>query len=85
MGTAGGVTNFAGLYGKRRGEISNWCTAWPTTCSRIDALGGLNSRRTAWAGASAYVRTTPRSTRSRPTARRLRASTALPRLGGGGF
>ena len=44
MGTAGGVTNFAGLYGKRGGVIQQLVHGVADELlSRIDALGGLNA------------------------------------------
>jgi hypothetical protein len=43
MGTAGGVTNFAGLYGKRHGEMTLLVRGVADDLlARIDALGGLN-------------------------------------------
>jgi hypothetical protein len=43
MGTAGGVTNFAGLYGKREGEMTQLVHGVADDLlARIDALGGLN-------------------------------------------
>ncbi|MDM0106166.1 FAD-dependent oxidoreductase [Variovorax sp. J22R24] len=43
MGTAGGVTNFAGLYGKRNGEMTQLVHGVADDLlARIDALGGLN-------------------------------------------
>ncbi|NDZ13285.1 FAD-dependent oxidoreductase [Variovorax sp. WS11] len=43
MGTAGGVTNFAGLYGKRGGEMTQLVHGVVgELLARIDALGGLN-------------------------------------------
>ncbi|WP_219209342.1 FAD-dependent oxidoreductase [Variovorax boronicumulans] len=43
MGTAGGVTNFAGLYGKRQGEMTQLVHGVADDLlARIDALGGLN-------------------------------------------
>jgi hypothetical protein len=43
MGTAGGVTNFAGLYGKREGEMTLLVRGVADELlARIDALGGLN-------------------------------------------
>jgi hypothetical protein len=43
MGTAGGVTNFAGLYGKRHGEMTLLVRGVvDDLLARIDALGGLN-------------------------------------------
>ena len=43
MGTAGGVTNFAGLYGKRGGEMTQLVHGVvDELLARIDALGGLN-------------------------------------------
>ncbi|MBU1359659.1 MAG: FAD-dependent oxidoreductase [Gammaproteobacteria bacterium] len=43
MGTAGGVTNFAGLYGKRDGEMTLLVRGVADDLlGRIDALGGLN-------------------------------------------
>ncbi|MDH6592392.1 hypothetical protein M2165_002281 [Variovorax sp. TBS-050B] len=43
MGTAGGVTNFAGLYGKRDGEMTLLVRGVADDLlARIDALGGLN-------------------------------------------
>lgn len=43
MGTAGGVTNFAGLYGKRDGEMAQLVHGVVNDLlARIDALGGLN-------------------------------------------
>ncbi len=44
MGTAGGVTNFAGLYGTRSGEMQLLVRGVAEELlSRIDALGGLNA------------------------------------------
>ncbi|RST55966.1 FAD-dependent oxidoreductase [Variovorax sp. MHTC-1] len=43
MGTAGGVTNFAGLYGKRGGEMTQLVHGVADELlARIDAMGGLN-------------------------------------------
>lgn len=43
MGTAGGVTNFAGLYGKRDGEMTQLVHGVADDLlARVDALGGLN-------------------------------------------
>ena len=43
MGTAGGVTNFAGLYGKRNGEMTQLVHGVADDLlARIDAMGGLN-------------------------------------------
>lgn len=43
MGTAGGVTNFAGLYGKRNGEMTQLVHGVADELlARLDALGGLN-------------------------------------------
>jgi len=43
MGTAGGVTNFAGLYGRRGGEMQPLVRGVADELlQRIDALGGLN-------------------------------------------
>ena len=43
MGTAGGVTNFAGLYGKRDGEMTLLVRGvTDDLLARIEALGGLN-------------------------------------------
>lgn len=43
MGTAGGVTNFAGLYGKRGGEMTQLVRGVADELlARIDAMGGLN-------------------------------------------
>lgn len=43
MGTAGGVTNFAGLYGKRDGEMTQLVHGVADDLlARIDAMGGLN-------------------------------------------
>ena len=44
MGTAGGVTNFAGLYGKRQGETVQLVRGVvDELLERIDRLGGLNA------------------------------------------
>ena len=44
MGTAGGVTNFAGLYGKRGGVVQQLVHGVvDELLARIDALGGLNA------------------------------------------
>ena len=44
MGTAGGVTNFAGLYGKRHGETVQLVRGVvDELLERIDRLGGLNA------------------------------------------
>ncbi len=43
MGTAGGVTNFAGLYGRKNGEMQQVVHGVVNELlARIDALGGLN-------------------------------------------
>jgi hypothetical protein len=43
MGTAGGVTNFAGLYGRHRGEMRQLVHGVVDELfSRLEALGGLN-------------------------------------------
>ena len=43
MGTAGGVTNFAGLYGRHRGEMRQLVHGVvDDLLSRLDAMGGLN-------------------------------------------
>jgi hypothetical protein len=43
MGTAGGVTNFAGLYGRRRGEMTQLVHGVADELlARLDAMGGLN-------------------------------------------
>ncbi|MEO8023806.1 FAD-dependent oxidoreductase, partial [Polaromonas sp.] len=43
MGTAGGVTNFAGLYGRKNGEMQQVVRGvLDELLERIDALGGLN-------------------------------------------
>lgn len=43
MGTAGGVTNFAGLYGRKNGEMQQVVHGVADELlQRIDALGGLN-------------------------------------------
>ena len=43
MGTAGGVTNFAGLYAKRRGEMTQVVHGVADDLlARMDAMGGLN-------------------------------------------
>ena len=43
MGTAGGVTNFAGLYGRKNGEMQQVVHGViDELLQRIDALGGLN-------------------------------------------
>ncbi|MDP1954847.1 MAG: FAD-dependent oxidoreductase [Polaromonas sp.] len=43
MGTAGGVTNFAGLYGRKNGEMRQLVHGVvDDLLERIDALGGLN-------------------------------------------
>jgi len=44
MGTAGGVTNFAGLYGRRGGQMQQLVRGVADELlQRIDALGGLNA------------------------------------------
>ncbi|MDP3827085.1 MAG: FAD-dependent oxidoreductase, partial [Polaromonas sp.] len=43
MGTAGGVTNFAGLYGRKNGEMRQVVHGVvDDLLARMDALGGLN-------------------------------------------
>jgi hypothetical protein len=43
MGTAGGVTNFAGLYGRKNGEMQQLVHGVvDELLARLDALGGLN-------------------------------------------
>lgn len=51
MGTAGGVTNFAGLYGRRQGQMEQLVRG--VACElldRIEALGGLNAPQDGMAG-----------------------------------
>ncbi len=44
MGTAGGVTNFAGLYGRKNGDMQQVVHGVvDDLLARIDALGGLNN------------------------------------------
>jgi hypothetical protein len=44
MGTAGGVTNFAGLYGRRQGQVQQLVHGVvDELLERIDHLGGLNA------------------------------------------
>lgn len=44
MGTAGGVTNFAGLYGRRHGDVQPLVRGVvDELLARIDRLGGLNA------------------------------------------
>jgi hypothetical protein len=44
MGTAGGVTNFAGLYGRREGRMQQLVHGVADELlARIEALGGLNA------------------------------------------
>ena len=44
MGTAGGVTNFAGLYGRRDGQVQQLVHGMvDELLARIDRLGGLNA------------------------------------------
>ncbi|HRD97778.1 MAG TPA: FAD-dependent oxidoreductase [Rubrivivax sp.] len=44
MGTAGGVTNFAGLYGRRQGRMQQLVRGVADELlARIEALGGLNA------------------------------------------
>ena len=51
MGTAGGVTNFAGLYGKTDGEMNPVVRGVvDDLLGRIDALGGLNAPQDGMAG-----------------------------------
>ncbi len=51
MGTAGGVTNFAGLYGRRNGEMQQLVHGVvDDLLARIDALGGLNQPQDGMAG-----------------------------------
>ena len=51
MGTAGGVTNFAGLYGKKDGVMQVVVRGVADDLlQRIDALGGLNAPQDGMAG-----------------------------------
>ena len=51
MGTAGGVTNFAGLYGRKDGEMQQLVHGVvDDLLARIDALGGLNQPQDGMAG-----------------------------------
>ena len=51
MGTAGGVTNFAGLYGRKNGEMQQLVHGVvDDLLARIDALGGLNQPQDGMAG-----------------------------------
>ena len=51
MGTAGGVTNFAGLYGKKDGVMQPVVRGVADELlQRIDALGGLNATQDGMAG-----------------------------------
>jgi len=44
MGTAGGVTNFAGLYGRRHGQVQQLVRGVvDELLARLDQLGGLNA------------------------------------------
>lgn len=51
MGTAGGVTNFAGLYGRKNGEMRQVVHGVvDDLLARLDALGGLNQPQDGMAG-----------------------------------
>jgi hypothetical protein len=51
MGTAGGVTNFAGLYGRKNGEMQQLVHGVvDDLLARMDALGGLNQAQDGMAG-----------------------------------
>lgn len=51
MGTAGGVTNFAGLYGRKNGEMQQLVHGVvDDLLARMDALGGLNQPQDGMAG-----------------------------------
>ena len=51
MGTAGGVTNFAGLYGRRDGQMRQVVHGVvDELLERLDALGGLNAPQDGMAG-----------------------------------
>lgn len=51
MGTAGGVTNFAGLYGRKDGEMQQVVHGVvDDLLERIDALGGLNQPQDGMSG-----------------------------------
>lgn len=51
MGTAGGVTNFAGLYGRKNGEMQQLVHGVvDDLLARLDALGGLNQPQDGMAG-----------------------------------
>jgi len=51
MGTAGGVTNFAGLYGRKNGEMQQLVHGVvDNLLARLDALGGLNQPQDGMAG-----------------------------------
>ncbi|MBS7777252.1 FAD-dependent oxidoreductase [Acidovorax sp. CCYZU-2555] len=51
MGTAGGVTNFAGLYGRHKGEMRQLVHgAVDELLARLQAMGGLNQPQDGMAG-----------------------------------
>jgi hypothetical protein len=51
MGTAGGVTNFAGLYGRRRGQMEQLVRGVADDLlARIAAIGGLNAPQAGLSG-----------------------------------
>lgn len=51
MGTAGGVTNFAGLYGRREGQMQQLVHGVvDELLERIEALGGLNAPQDGMSG-----------------------------------
>jgi NADPH-dependent 2,4-dienoyl-CoA reductase/sulfur reductase-like enzyme len=68
MGTAGGVTNFAGLYGRRGGEMQQLVHGVvDELLERIDRLGGLNDPQDGLQGRIRVRSTTSRPTSARPT------------------
>jgi NADPH-dependent 2,4-dienoyl-CoA reductase/sulfur reductase-like enzyme len=68
MGTAGGVTNFAGLYALAHGETRQVVHGIvDDLLARIDRLGGLNKPQQAFKGASPCAPTTSPPTNAPPT------------------
>ncbi len=80
MGTAGGVTNFAGLYGKRRGQMTQLVRGVvDELVERIVALNGMNDPQDGTNGRiRALVRHLGLQARGRPVARGGRREAAVP-------
>jgi phytoene dehydrogenase-like protein len=87
MGTAGGVTNFAGLYGKRNGEMTQLVRGVADDLLASHRRAGRPQQaagRHAGPHPRALLRHLGLQDRGRPVAAGRRREPAVPRVGGGG-